>query len=801
MRRHPANVFIRSPYLLSLALAVGVSQAQSAPMSNRSVKASSPVAPQRPTFVFPCEPMDTGISTNASPGFMLVRPGRPRWVRLVEPLDIGVSTCAAYVLEGCGEIPVVVAGGAGASSDTADKPNACVEILTSADGEYDGPSQNQFFGTIQVGGAPGEGNGWEYAPSSDSPPAVSMYFGSARICMRPLRLEYVSGDGARTCLVAEVRAHINGETSDEGLYFADAFDSLDADLLIRIAGGQAEQSLILRETPPSPEALGLEGSDGVRLRMVAVVERLGAAPVRVARPGDAAAEKSLSLPVRITGDADDSATDVCFPVAFAYSTGGWGSDEHPCGKVHGLDAVRLSLMTNGQEWLLYQDVPLERIGSVPYVIESIARVPVDVDELRFRRETTYLVRDDLVVDGGRIVFEPGAVIKLAPDAGIYIGADVELSFMCNSLEPAYITTVADNTVGVPVPDASGGYDDGAEAGSALVVVGGPGTVRGLEIRHASCGLVLVGGGESWQVRDVRVADCCEGIAAVGNVPELQLYNCLEHRTESGLYTLANETTVDFCTFVGVGDAVVRGQGVCTLRDSLVAEADKLGSESRRLEITCERVAFYDVKGTPHNMPGGIFLSDSPFIAVGDFHLAAESVLRDMSTRRASECGLYHYSTEVDGAEEGSGKADIGYHYASDEDTDGDGVADVLEDRSGDGLADDGDPSNWLVAESPDLLAELYALPGDASPATAASACTNGVQILFVDAKNGSDSADGAAPVSADGHGPLRTLSCALSRAGGPARIVVSDGVLNEGDVVISGDDQVVIKPTRVTVIR
>jgi len=428
-------------------------------------------------------------------------------------------------------------------------------------------------------------------------------------------------------------------------------------------------------------------------------------------------------------------------------------------------------------------------------------VPVEVDELRFRRGIAYLVRNGLVVDGGRVVFEPATVIKLAAGAGIYVGADVELSFMCNPLEPAYITTIADNGVGVRVPDYAAECSADAPAACGLVVVAGTGAVRGLEIRHASRGLLLGGAGQEQRVRDVRIADCCEGIAAIGQIPEVQLHNCLVCRTRIGLYTLAERATIDFSTFAEIGDAAVGGAGNCTIRDSVIAQAESVASWDSGLGVFYERAALYSVRNTPGDTAGVIFLADSPFAGAADFHLAADSELHDRSTRSAAECGLYHYSTEPEGSKEGPGRADIGYHYAVAEDTDGDGAADVLEDGSGDGIADAADASNWVVADSAETVARLYAVQPATAACDAGGTAAGPVHVLFVDAARGSDAADGSAPISANGHGPLRTLRCALGRASGPTRIVAAEGVYTEGDLVIDAKDQGIIKPTSTTVIR
>jgi RHS repeat-associated protein len=67
-----------------------------------------------------------------------------------------------------------------------------------------------------------------------------------------------------------------------------------------------------------------------------------------------------------------------------------------------------------------------------------------------------------------------------------------------------------------------------------------------------------------------------------------------------------------------------------------------------------------------------------------------SSLIDSGSRSATNVGLYHYTTKIDHAKELNSIVDIGFHYvalsnAVPMDTDADGLADYLEDTSGDGL--------------------------------------------------------------------------------------------------------------------
>ncbi len=75
-----------------------------------------------------------------------------------------------------------------------------------------------------------------------------------------------------------------------------------------------------------------------------------------------------------------------------------------------------------------------------------------------------------------------------------------------------------------------------------------------------------------------------------------------------------------------------------------------------------------------------------------------STLINAGSRSASAAGLYHFTTRTDQTKEGSSQVDIGYHYVAlggngePVDTDGDGIADYLEDPNGNGTTDAGETS-------------------------------------------------------------------------------------------------------------
>ncbi len=88
---------------------------------------------------------------------------------------------------------------------------------------------------------------------------------------------------------------------------------------------------------------------------------------------------------------------------------------------------------------------------------------------------------------------------------------------------------------------------------------------------------------------------------------------------------------------------------------------------------------------------------------GDYYLPTNSVIINKGTTNANLLGFYHFTTQTNQTKETNSVIDIAYHYVATDDyghpmdTDGDGIADYLEDVNGNGLYDAGDLSDWLLS--------------------------------------------------------------------------------------------------------
>lgn len=85
-----------------------------------------------------------------------------------------------------------------------------------------------------------------------------------------------------------------------------------------------------------------------------------------------------------------------------------------------------------------------------------------------------------------------------------------------------------------------------------------------------------------------------------------------------------------------------------------------------------------------------------------YHCSTE--LLNRGSRSAAAAGLYHYTVRADHAKEANSTVDIGFHYPVTDtwgkplDSDGDGLADWIEDRNGNGVSEVGE-TNWQNSEN------------------------------------------------------------------------------------------------------
>jgi hypothetical protein len=89
--------------------------------------------------------------------------------------------------------------------------------------------------------------------------------------------------------------------------------------------------------------------------------------------------------------------------------------------------------------------------------------------------------------------------------------------------------------------------------------------------------------------------------------------------------------------------------------------------------------------------------------LGSFYQPTNSALLHKGSPTADLVGLYHYTVTTNQVVEGTNSVSIGYHYVATDshgiplDSNGDGIADYLEDANGNGIFDAGDLGEWKVS--------------------------------------------------------------------------------------------------------
>jgi len=88
---------------------------------------------------------------------------------------------------------------------------------------------------------------------------------------------------------------------------------------------------------------------------------------------------------------------------------------------------------------------------------------------------------------------------------------------------------------------------------------------------------------------------------------------------------------------------------------------------------------------------------------GSFYQPTNSPLINAGSITADQVNLYHFTTQTNQTVEGNSIVDIGYHYVATDingnplDSNGDGIADYLEDANGNGIFDAGDLGEWQIS--------------------------------------------------------------------------------------------------------
>ncbi len=139
----------------------------------------------------------------------------------------------------------------------------------------------------------------------------------------------------------------------------------------------------------------------------------------------------------------------------------------------------------------------------------------------------------------------------------------------------------------------------------------------------------------------------------------------------------------------------------TLRDNLFDQTVITESDDTAIDGAYDAYTSVINRLTPtnsHDVVASIVYQSGP---LGNYYQATNSLLINAGSTTADLVGLYHYTTQTNQIKETNSVVDVGFHYVAVDtngvpmDSDGDGLADYLEDINGDGIYQSSiDLSDW-----------------------------------------------------------------------------------------------------------
>ncbi len=193
-------------------------------------------------------------------------------------------------------------------------------------------------------------------------------------------------------------------------------------------------------------------------------------------------------------------------------------------------------------------------------------------------------------------------------------------------------------------------------------------------------------------------------------PKVSITNCLFHRVDTVINGASNQINPTFqnCLLYGGSLKLTNSQGGTWKIYDTIFDGTTISQSGT---IT------HDYNGYITNATGqwltssgshDIFTNNFTWftLALGRFYQLPGAFTNKGSTT-ANNLGLYHFTTTTVNTKETNSTVDLGYHYialtAQNQpfDTDGDGIADYLEDADGDGTWDSGTETNFADADTDD----------------------------------------------------------------------------------------------------
>ncbi|HMO99730.1 MAG TPA: hypothetical protein PKE26_11520 [Kiritimatiellia bacterium] len=358
--------------------------------------------------------------------------------------------------------------------------------------------------------------------------------------------------------------------------------------------------------------------------------------------------------------------------------------------------------TNGQTLLAYQPR-----GTAFLVIDYLDYAGAVSNDVVFRAGDTHYVSGDLIINDATLTVMPGAVVKFATNAAIKLINNARIVTKSHSLNPALFTSAYDTNSGQNIPGYAGGVVHPFKAG--LIVENLAQQIEGIRFQHALRGIqfTATAAGDQW-IEHCQFHRVERGIEAVDMTNRwIDVKNTLFTGGVQAVWmrkTNLRMGNVTLDNLTGVGVVITGAPSYAVINDSLFASlTNTVFAYSGGATPTLTHNARYNA---PLGSLGAnvLVLTNSPFRTGphGTYYLDQSSPLINAGSQAAHlEPELYHFTTATNHLKETNSVVDIGFHYGTPIDTDGDGLYDYVEDGNGDGLyePDAYDPSDWLNADT------------------------------------------------------------------------------------------------------
>ena len=356
---------------------------------------------------------------------------------------------------------------------------------------------------------------------------------------RPLGLYYF--DGSRVALITQLKSSVGQLIESNKIVYVDAFTNLHADLLYTYTRAGFEQDILLRQSPPPPEAFGM---DSKKTRLQVFTEFFNQ-PDSIKSDGrlkdvDGTADTTIGFGgmKMVPGRAFYTATtnrvsDVGVPVyknwlqvndrSFLVEDLIYSSIQTQ------LDQLQASITPKKSKSMLAVEkasgertIPSAR--PVQESTKSILLAKADglkkdavvldymllsgvINNFTFQGDTTYLISSSYIELDGTTTVEGGAVIKIATNSVNnftfnYLGT---LVFNTSPYNPAIFTASDDNTVGETISGSTGTPSGYYGTGPMIIYSSGNILIHDVRMSYLQYGFKLAAGAS--ELDNIQVVNC------------------------------------------------------------------------------------------------------------------------------------------------------------------------------------------------------------------------------------------------------------------------------------------------------